>query len=162
MDINSINSIFSLAQSSFSKKTVNSETQGTDQNTPEKTAETVIESTIIQRTTKYDFEHITPKETYEIANKLYNDGEISFLDFAGLMAIGFSHQYSAPYSDLDEPNNAPYNLFDELEAIASGTHEKFTNITAKDQEEAKDLLHILKALHREVDRTQIVSIDIKA
>jgi hypothetical protein len=149
-------------QSVLSKKAAEAAPQKTTTTPASKPVETLAESTTAETTTRYDLKSITPPETYELANELYREGTISFHDFAGMMAIGFSHQYPAPYSDQDEPRNEPYDLLNELEAIASGTHKTFTNTTKKDKDDVEALLEILKSLPPKANKTQTVSIDIRA
>ena len=161
VDINSSIPFFQSYQSDFKNNKISNAILKTTQSTSSKPTEATVKSNALKESTKYDLENITPQETYELANRLYGEGTIGFLDFAGMMAIGFSHQYPAPSTGQEEANNEPYNLLDELEKIASGTHETFTNTTQKDRDEIRNLLVILSSLPGEIDETHGASIDIQ-
>lgn len=165
MNTNSVNSGVPWRpslQTSVPKEPTHITKPQTTEASPAQSVESVGESAPEKSTVPYDLETITPQETFALARKLHEEDAIGFLDFAGLMAIGFSHQYPGPYSDQDEPNDEPFNLWAELEAIASGTHETFTHATKDDRDDVKDLLDVLKSILDGPDQTEIVSIDIQA
>lgn len=159
--INSNTSHFQGCQAGLKNNPVNNPANISDNASTSKPVSFTAESLTIEKTTKYDLENITPQETYELANKLHDEGTIGFFDFAKLMAIGFSIQYPGPYSGPENPNNEPYNLLNELETIASGTHKSFTNTTQSGRKDIKNLLDILYSLPEEKKLTHITSIDLQ-
>jgi hypothetical protein len=159
--INSSTSHFQGYQAVFQNSAANNATDKSDKASTSKSIAGTAKSLNVEKTTKYDLENITPQETYELASKLYDEGTIGFFDFVGMMAVGLSNQYPGPYTGPENPNNAPYNLLNELETIASGTHKSFTNTKQSDRNDIKDLLDILYSLHEEKKDTHIASIDIK-
>ena len=113
----------------------------------------------IEYTKMYDLENITPKETYQLAAGLLENGDISLHDYAGLMAIGSSHEHPPGMKNMSMSNakESSFNLLKELEAITEGTHDIFIYNHSKD---TRNLLNLLLSLPEASLKIKYSSIDI--
>ena len=140
----------------FDRNTQN-KTQNSSNN---KTTDIEIDSTEIEYTKGYDLENITPKETYVLANKLYQEEKINVYQLASMMIIGLKHEYSLtnkPY-DPSLQNNRPFNLLKELEDTAA--NKANINFHPKLQKDIEDLIDTLLGLPEESLKISQTSIDI--
>lgn len=165
MSISSVNTKTGFFQSQPSTYKANDNTlakRGAAENarlaeTANKTATNAVAATASsaagEKTTKLDFENITPKETYDLAVKLIESESISLSSYVRLMAIGLQNEHT-PGQEIDtsNPNTAPFNLLKELEAASAGTK--------SDNEALETLLDILFALPEEMQQAKYVPIDI--
>jgi hypothetical protein len=143
-----------VTQQSSQKELVKSE---------EKTVEVSASSVSIETKEEYDFENITPYETYELADKLYQSGEIDVYQVATLMIIGFQQEFNTRNQPIDtnKRDNDPFNLYDELhkKALNSFDNKSFTNPDI--QNSATSLIELLLSLPQESLFIKYSSIDIK-
>jgi len=74
----------------------------------------------------YDLTNMTPHEVYNMANTLWQNGIISIEEMVTLYAVGLKHEF--PYAPgVQGPSvNEPFNLIDELNKVATGTHEQLS------------------------------------
>ncbi len=71
----------------------------------------------MQKRYSYDLTNITPKETYELANKLRDEGKINLQGHhLSMVATGFNHQYPPGNPNKTNPNNHPFNLLEEIKS----------------------------------------------
>ncbi len=108
----------------------------------------------------YNFENITPHETYELAHELYESGQIDVFQVSTLMIIGFQQEYNAGNKPIDVNNkdNEPFNLYDELDKKISNTNESFSYKDLKDA--AINLIELLKSISENPSNINKNSIDI--
>ncbi len=107
-----------------------------------------FESISIQEGHNYDLTNITPKETYELADKLSKEGKITIQEHLTMMATGFNHQYPPGDPNKTNPNNDPFNL---LEKIKS-----------KKNNDAQNLFKTLSSLQPEIEFLEYKRINITA
>lgn len=110
---------------------------------------------------EYDFKNITPHETYQLADQLYQSGQADVYQVATLMIIGFQQEFNAENKPLDTSNrdNDPFNLYDELNKKASNTDgDNFANPDT--QKAAKSLIELLLEIEEESSSIEPNSVDI--
>lgn len=128
---------------------------------PVRTEQMAASSTTAEKTSQLDLENITPKETYDLAVNLLESESISLNSYVQLMAIGLNQEYPPGQQvDKSNPASAPFNLLNELDSIASGTHEYFTSGVESDKEEAKSLFDLLSELPQKMLQTKYTPIDL--
>ena len=165
MNINNISSETSYLQSqqySYKKTSVSKVTSEVKEQ-PQSAKQVEITASVlsVEKTTGYDLENITPKETYMLAQELYNAGEISIIEHGHMYFIGFTHEHNTNMEENNlNHNNAPFNLLTEVDAIASGTYKKSFNFNY--QKEAQDLYNTLLSLPSKKETISALSINIKA
>jgi len=74
----------------------------------------------------YDFTNITPDDARILANELWRNGVISIDEMITIMIVADDQKY--PYAPGVEGSamNDPFNLLDELNKVATGTHERLS------------------------------------
>lgn len=115
---------------------------------------------IIDKTSGYDLEHITPDETTALAKKLYKEGKIEQSGFTQMMVSAFQHLHPVG-SESTVRNNAPFNLLGDLESILDGTHPYYPNAGEEHKNSVRTLLDVLYSLKPEQNLTIYSSLDIK-
>lgn len=63
-----------------------------------------------------DLTRIKPEDAYNLAAKLYEDGEIDIYQMAHIFIMGLNHQYppDTSFDTTPQANNRPFNLLAEL------------------------------------------------
>jgi len=110
---------------------------------------------------EYDFKNITPHETYQLADQLYQSGQIDVYQVATLMIIGFQQEFNTGNKPLDTSNrdNDPFNLYDELNKKASNADgDSFANPDT--QKASKSLIELLLEIEEGTSALKFNSIDI--
>ncbi|XPV69495.1 MAG: hypothetical protein ACNI25_02725 [Halarcobacter sp.] len=150
INTNSNSSLLYLQQEKSSVNKNVETTQETNQNTKE----------IKENKKVYDFENITPHETYELAHELYESGQIDVFQVSTLMIIGFQQEYNTSNKPIDVNNkdNEAFNLFAELDKKISNTNENFSYKDLKDA--AINLIELLKSIGENSSNINKNSIDI--
>lgn len=116
----------------------------------------------IEQTRSFDLTHMTPKENYTLAVNLLESHTVSLSSYVQMMAIGLNQQYPPGQQvDKTDPNNAPFDLLNEVALIASGEHQYFTSGNASDRDEASSLLDLLSSLPQTMRRIQHSTIDVR-
>lgn len=125
-----------------------------DQELVSKSVEITATIYSVEKTEKYDLENITPKETYALGRKLYEEDVIELKDFAILLARGRRHEYPPNKAGIYlTPNEAPFNLLEELGDVASGKDKKTKPTPAYTRNDYKNLLELLSSLQSTLEKS---------
>lgn len=106
----------------------------------------------------YDLTSITPGDARRFASTLWKSGMIATDEFITILVIATKNQF--PYAPgVEGPaNNNPFNLLEEIQQVANGTHEQLSAdnhqwLAFDGQETCVNLLDILKELEDETSTT---------